>query len=160
MKTRNPLSQQTLEQKKHQYDIDSANNVLAYKSDNTTIPLRCIKPENVEFIAGLWRVQDVFNYTITQIRDKEMVLGQRIEHNEKTFFEYYKAASVNYNCYGLLPLNFDMVVAKYTTDKGEYLAYGRTISSARAFLGIRLYDEYMDLIHKEACKNVMQKVRK
>ena len=44
-------------------------------------------------------------------------------------------------------------VAKYTTDQGTYWSYGNTIEQARAFLGIKLYDEYMDLIHTHACKN-------
>lgn len=160
MKTRNPLAQQTLEQKKLKYHEDCAKNALAYTSKDETFPLKSINIDKVEFIAGLWRLQDTMNYKIKRIRDKDMILGGRIEHSEKTFFEYYKAAILTYNCYGPIKPKFDMVAARYVTDKGEEWAYGNTIAAARAFLGIRLYDEYMDLIHNEACKNVIQKTRK
>lgn len=30
------------------------------------------------------------------------------------------------------------------------MAYGQTIEQARAFLGIKMYDEYQDLIHSAA----------
>ncbi len=160
MKNRNPLTQLTLEQKQQKYTIDCAKGEIAYKSNDTTVPLRNVKLENVEFIAGLWRVQDVANYKISTIRNKQMILGPRIEHNEKTFFEYYKAAVLTYNCYGPLTPKYDMVAAKYTTDEGECWAYGNTIADARAFLGSRLYDEHKDLIHAEVCKNNNQNTRK
>ena len=60
-----------------------------------------------------------------------MIIGTRIEHNEKTFFEYYRAARLAYNCYGPIKPCFDMVAAKYSTDKGTYWSYGKTIADAR-----------------------------
>ncbi len=155
MKTRNPLATQTLEQKKTAYAADCANNAMAYKSDETRVPLCSVNIDDVEFIGGLWRVQDAFKYKISKIRDRQMVLGKRIQHNEKTFFEYYQASILTYNCYGPINLQFDMIAAKYVTDRGEYWSYGNTIAAARAFLGIRLYDEYMDLIHSVACKQIL-----
>ena len=44
------------------------------------------------------------------------------------------------------------VVAKYETDKKTYCAYGNGIEQARAFLGIKLYDECRDLIHGHLCR--------
>lgn len=160
MKIRNPLAQQPLEEKAAQYKQDCMKGALAYKSNETMLPLSSVNIDNVEFICGLWRVQDEFNYNISKIRDKQMILGPRIEHKEKTFFEYYKAAILAYNCYGPLTPFFDMVAARYITDKGEYWSYGNSIAQARAFLGIRLYDEHMDLIHAEVCKNRIQNTRK
>lgn len=160
MNKRNPMAAQTIAQKQLQYNNDCAQNARAYKSDETTVPLCDVPVGRVEFIGGLWRVQDKNDYNISMIRDRPMILGARIEHNEKTFFEYYRAALLTYNCYGPLEPRFDMIVAKYTTDKGTYWSYGRTIADARAFLGIRLYDEYMDLIHAVACKNTMAKREK
>lgn len=160
MKNRNPLAQQTLMEKSKQYHSDCIKGALAYKSNGTTVPLSTLSVDKVEFICGLWRLQDESSYKITRIRDKDMILGARIEHDEKTFFEYYKAAISTYNCYGLLTPKFDMVAARYVTDKGEYWSYGNTIAAARAFLGIRLYDEYKDLIHNEVCKKVIQNTRK
>lgn len=159
-KQRNPLATQTLEQKRIAYNRDCAKNIVAYKSDDSVIPLRATRLEDVEFIGGLWRVQDKIIHNVRIIRDQSMIIGTRIEHNEKTFFEYYRAARLAYNCYGPIKPCFDMVAAKYSTDKGTYWSYGKTIADARAFLGTRLYDEYMDLIHAVACKNKIQKLRK
>lgn len=160
MKIRNPLTKQTIEQRNKQYIIDSSNGAVAYKSDNSTVPLSQLKPDDVEFIAGMWRVQDKNQYNIIHIRDKEMILGPRIQHTESTHFEYYKVSVLAYNCYGPLKPAFIYVAAKYDTDKGTYLSYGKTIAEARAFLGIALFDEYKELIHNEACKNSLQKTRK
>lgn len=154
----NPLAVYTQLSPKHTlYTKSLATNQLAYKSDGTMTPLHNVPEHVVEFIAGLWRIQDDFKYEITTIRDRQMILGPRIPHNEKTFFEYYSAAIVSFNCYGPLTPRFDLVVAKYTTDRGTYWSYGRTIAEARAFMGIRLYDEYKDLIHSVACKKQLQK---
>lgn len=158
MINKNPLAQYTTATEKHNlYTQSCATNTVAYKSDETRIPLRDVPEHNVEFIGGLWRVQDDFKYKITKIRDRQMILGQRIQHTEKTFFEYYQAALLVYNCYGPLAPRFDMIVAKYKTDRGTYWSYGHTIAEARAFMGIRLYDEYKDLIHSIACKKQLQK---
>ncbi len=126
---------------------------MAHCSDGQTVRLTDVSPEHVEFIGGLWRVQNDCDYKISTIRKRMMILGPRIPHNEKTFFEYYRAAFVGFNCYGPIINAFDMIVAKYTTDHGTYWAYGRTIADARAYLGIKLYDQYMNLIHSVACKN-------
>lgn len=132
-------------------------NALAYRADGTTVQLQSLKPSDVEFIAGLWRVQTKLNIKISNIRDRQLILGPRIDLQEKNYFEYYRAAKIpTYNCYGPLDtqLRYDVVVAKYITDKGVYWAYGDSIAQARAFLGIKLYDEYMDLIHRTACRNI------
>ena len=61
---------------------------------------------------------------------------------------------VGLNCYGRFIVGGpEVIVAKYDTDRGTYWSYGPTLEQARAFLGIKLYDEYMDLIHSVACKN-------
>lgn len=160
MKTRNPIATQTLGEKQKQYFTDSTNGTWAYKSDGSKVLLSQTNFEDVEFIGGLWRVQEYADYNIRKIRDRDMIIGKRLEHNEKTFFEYYQASVLTYNCYGVLKPHFDMVAAKYVTDKGEYWSYGKNIAAARAFLGIRLYDEYMELIHANACKNNLQNTRK
>lgn len=157
MKTRNPLANQTLDEKRKKYSTDSTNSSFAYKSDNTKVPLKETNINDVEFIGGLWRVQEYTDYNIKKVRDKDLIIGNRIEHNEKTFFEYYQASILTYNCYGVLKPHFDMVAAKYDTDKGTYWSYGKSIAEARAFMGIKLYDEYRDLIHSVACRSINQK---
>lgn len=161
MKNKNPLAQYATPTEKHElYTRSCANNEFAYKSDGTKVPLGTMNEDTVEFIGGLWRVQDDKKLDVLTVRDRQVVLGPRIQHNEKTFFEYYQASFLSYNCYGPIIFKYDMVVAKYATDKGIYWAYGENIPQARAFMGIRLYDEYMDLIHSVACKNAIKQRKK
>lgn len=127
-------------------------NVKAFTSNGHTITLgdRGAKLENVDMVAGLWRVQKKFPHKITRVRDKDMVLMNKINHNENTKFEYWTAKQVDYNCYGPFITkgrNYDYIVSRCITDKGEFWGYGTTIESARAFLGLKIWDEYRDVIH-------------
>ena len=104
---------------------------------------------DVEFIAGLWRIQNKFEHEITVVRNREFVLMKKLPYQERTKFEFYSAELVGNNCYGRSVRGVpDFIVARY----GQYSAYGQTIEQARAFLGIRLYDEFQDLIHAEMHK--------
>ena len=159
MKIRNPLAQQTLEEKQKKYEQDCKNAAIAYTEDRHSVLLSSVNVGDVEFIGGFWRVQNKFNPKIHQVRDKKMIIGSPIQHNERTCFDYYKAAFVTYNCYGPLPPRFDMVVARFVTSKGkELFAYGKTIADARAFLGILLCDA-LDFIHANKIKTAQQKVK-
>ena len=103
---------------------------------------------DVEYIGGMWRVQNKFPYKITNVRGRDFVLMEKLPYTEKTKFDFYTAASVGENCYGYFcSLKPNFVVAKYETAKGIFYAYGQTREAARAFLGIKLYDEFQDLIH-------------
>ena len=124
--------------------------VMAYKSDGTIVPLKDFKPSQVEFIAGLWRVQNDFPYKIENIRKKDFVIGNKMPYTERTLFDFYEAYSICENCYGKYKRTLpDYIVAKYKTNRGTYCAYGKTIEDARAYLGIKLYDEFQDVIHNE-----------
>ena len=108
------------------------------------------KLENVDKVAGLWRVQKKFPYKITRVRDKDMVLIKKLDHTESTNFEFWTAKLVGYNCYGPFIINdsdCDYIVSKCQTDKGVRWGYGTTIESARAFLGLKIWDEYKDVIN-------------
>ena len=123
--------------------------VYAYKSDGTQVPLKDCRLVNLEFVAGLWRIQDAFPHKIENVRKKDFVIGEKLPHVERTLFDFYAAYSVSENCYGkFVPKNPDYIVAKYVTNRGTYCAYGKTIEDARAYLGIKLYDEFQDVIHK------------
>ncbi|MFQ6778391.1 MAG: hypothetical protein ACLRFI_03830 [Alphaproteobacteria bacterium] len=160
MIARNPLaSYPDINEKKRAYDIACNDGKLALKSDNTWVELKSVPMDRVEFIAGLWRVQNKLDVTKQHVRDKDFILGRRLDVHEKNKFDFYDAAMVEYNCYGLLQFGSRYIVAKYETDKGTYWSYGTTVEQARAFLGIRLYDEYMDLIHSVACKNKNSKTK-
>jgi len=111
---------------------------------------RGAKIENVDFVAGLWRVQTKFPHEITRVRDKDMVLIKKIEHNENTNFEYWTAKLVGYNCYGPFIIEGkgdDFIVSRCIVNKNEFWGYGTTIESARAFLGLKIWDEMRDVIH-------------
>ena len=126
----------------------------AYTDLGATVPLGAIGAEfnDVEFIGGLWRIQQSFPYEITDVRGRQFVLLKKLPHSEKTKFEFYSAAGVIWGANGASAnINKpDWIVAKYETPHGIYMAYGQTIEQARAFLGIKMYDEYQDLIHAAA----------
>ena len=101
------------------------------------------KLNNVDFVAGLWRVQRKFKHKIVRVRDVDMVLLNKIEHTESTNFEYWTAKLVGYNCYGPFTSSDprpDYIVARCDTDKGVRWGYGKTLEEARAFLGLKIWD--------------------
>ncbi len=151
----------TFEEKKYAYwkaCFDSRNQATAYRSDGSTTGLICVDVADVEFIGGLWRVQEPFPHKIQRIRDKDVVLAEKLPHIERIPFEYYCAYTIGENCYGkYLLAKPDLIVAKYQTDDGVYWGYGDTIEQARAFLGIKLFDEYMNVIHAAACRDIKVK---
>lgn len=138
------------------------NNEYAVDSDGNKRLVKDLYHHDLEkfaFVAGLWRIQDDFPYEITRVRGKDMVLTEKINHQEKTLFEFYRGKLLNYNCYGPFVINdnqHDYIVAKYVTDKETYWAYGETIEQARAFMGIKMYDEYKDVINVIACKKKLR----
>ena len=157
---RNNLSEhKTFAEKERAYNAACLNGgkaVLAYYSDGRATPLGNVNASDVEFIGGLWRVQNRFPYRVQRVRDRDFVLLERLPRQEKNHFEFYSATPVTWGAFGAFitrDKHTNFVVAKYVTAKGVYWSYGRTIEQARAFLGIRLYDEYQDLIHSVACEN-------
>ena len=160
--TRNKLTtHKTIIEKQYTFIKDVLDGALAYRSDGTNVPLSSLDFSQVEFIGGLWRVQNPFPYKIQEVRGTKFVLTERLPHIEKNLFEFYRASMVSENCYGpFITPGATHVVAKYITDHGEYWSYGNTIEQARAFLGIKLYDEYMDLIHAHACKKQLARQKK
>lgn len=129
-------------------DVKSKNIIYAYKSDGACVPLRGLHLRDVEHVGGLWRVQDKFPYEIENVRKKDFVIGKKLPHVERTLFDFYEAYLVCENCYGkYMATKPDYIVAKYVTNRGIFGAYGKTIEDARAYLGIKLYDEFQDIIH-------------
>ena len=139
------------------YKIHCGQGATAIDSDGKTRPLADCDINSVKYISGMWRVQNPFNYEIQVVRGEEFVLMEKLNRTEKNRFEFYRAQPIGKNCYGrfLVPKT-TKIVAKYETDNHTYWSYGNSIEQARAFLGIRLYDEYQDLIHAHACKNKLR----
>lgn len=149
MKRPNPLSQLTKQQKTDKYWIDVNNpQVRAYFASGDSERLGKIQLESVEFIGGLWRVQQELAKEIVTIRDKEFTLYGKLDINEKNQFKYQRAKEVYYNCYGPQEAGQYMVIANYH----QYWAYGDSVEKARAFLGIKLFDIYNNLIHEAVAK--------
>lgn len=143
------------------YNIHCKNGAMAINEAGQMRPLSECNLNDVKHIAGMWRIQNKFNQPIYHVRDKDFVLLERINRTEKNLFEFYRASMVGSNCYGrFLVGGADKIVAKYETDSETFWSYGNTIEQARAFLGIRLYDKYMDLIHHAACKNKLAGIEK
>ena len=144
----------TVAQKRIAYNHALDNGAVAYVKFNQTIPLGSPGAEfnDVEFIAGLWRVQKKFPYEITNVRDKEFVLVEKLPRAEKNKFEYYRAALSTWGGTGCSAdvSHPDWIVAKYETPRGTFMSYGQSIEQARAFLAISIYDEYKNLIHVAA----------
>lgn len=147
----NPLSEfKNTFQKRCAYNDALLNKVYAFDHAGNKYLLGIPGAEfnNVEYIGGLWRIQNKFPHEITNVRGRDFVLSDRLAYTEKTKFDFYSAYSVGQNCYGyFIGGEPDFIVAKYETEHGVFMAYGQTIEQARAFLGIKLYDKYQDLIH-------------
>ncbi|MBD5400968.1 hypothetical protein HDR61_04495 [bacterium] len=139
------------------FKIDCKRGATAIDSKNKVYPLSDLDIDCVKYIAGAWRVQNKFEHKIQIVRGQEFVLLEKINRTEKNRFEFYRAAIVGKNSFGRFLIDkAQRVVAKYETDNRTYWSYGDSIEQARAFMGIRLYDEYSDLIDAIACKNKQQ----
>lgn len=154
MKYKNPMAvHKTQAEKQRAYNAACAAGAVAWDNNGREYPLGRVGPDAVEYIGGAWRVQNNFAQLIQTVRGEEFVLGERLNRTERNHFEFYRAQMVGINCYGRFIISGPgVIVAKYETDDETHWAYGNTIEQARAFLGISLYDKYMDLIHATACK--------
>ena len=137
---------------------DMDNGCFAVDEKHKKIPLGEEGAEhyNVDKVGGKWCIQRSLPHKITHVRDRDFVLMKKLDRQENTLFEFYSAKLVGYNCYGAFVIEnsgADYIVAQYKTDKEIYWGYGKTIETARAYLGIKLYDEFKDVIHAIACKN-------
>ncbi|MDE6478605.1 MAG: hypothetical protein K2L94_05175, partial [Alphaproteobacteria bacterium] len=128
MTYRNSMAEyQDITEKRRAFAIGCANGNLAWDAAGREIPLRQLKLDDVEFVAGAWRVQSKFTEPIFEIRGRRFVLRERLPRVERNRFEFYHAAMVAENCYGLFAGLPSAVVAKYHTTDGTYWGYGPTI---------------------------------
>ncbi|MCR5194480.1 MAG: hypothetical protein K6B71_03075 [Alphaproteobacteria bacterium] len=124
--------------------------VLAVDEKGNRFPVKNYDMSELAFVAGVWRVQRDFPYEIINVRNIDMVLLNKIDRKESTLFEFWNAKHVEYNCYGPFVStgkSHEYVVAKYATATRTYWGYGKNLEEARAYLGLKLYDEYKDVIH-------------
>lgn len=155
MTHKNPLAfHKSYDEKARAFQAAVSAATTATDDSGHTHPLGTLNIDDVEFISGAWRVQNKFPHKIQEVRGEEFVLTEKLNRTEKNLFDFYRARMVGLNCYGRFIVGGpEVIVAKYDTDRDTYWSYGPTLEQARAFLGIKLYDEYMDLIHSVACKN-------
>ncbi len=155
----------TEQEKRKRWNCGVVGGAYAWDENNKKYKLTEIAFESVDFIAGLWRVQRNFaeqiqklNKQVQFIRDRDFVILYKMDVKpEPNKFEYYKAASIGNNCYGLYSsMRPDHIVAKYDTDNGPLWSYGATLEQARAFLGNVLFYRNLSLIHAAERKTFQQ----
>lgn len=138
------------------------NDGFALDAKGDKYPIKKYGIEQLAFVAGFWRVQNILTKPIVHVRDKDMVFLAKLDRQENTLFEFYSAKQVGYNCYGPFVSEGnkpDYIVARYDTDNGTFFGYGKTIEEARAYLGLKLYDEYKDVINAIACQKKNKKLK-
>lgn len=125
-------------------------NKTAVDCNGKMFPVKNFDISKLAFIGGLWRVQIDFPYEITCVRKVDMVLLKKKNRVEDTLFEFWDAKHVGYNCYGPYisgGTEPEYIVAKYQAGNTMYWGYGKTLEEARAYLGLKVYDEYKHVIH-------------
>ncbi len=139
------------------YYQDRINGIKAWDCRGQHHPLSAFPESDVKFVGGLWRVQEKFPHTITNVRGVDFVLGEKLKPSELPgdeikFFEYYRAMRVGQNCYGYFADEYDWKVAKC----GQCWGFGHDISEARARLAVRVLDvfgnEISPVVSKEKIK--------
>ena len=134
----------------------SHNNNYAIDSQGNKKPVKDFDMSQLAFVCGMWRVQKKLAWPIQYICGQDMVLIRKIPNSKKTLFDFYRGKAVKYNCYGpciIKDHNYDFIVAKYETDEKTYWTYGKSVQEARAFMEMKLYEEYQDVINAIARKN-------
>ena len=135
-------------------------NARALCEDGTLRDLRAMKPDDVEFIGGAWRVQNDFPHQILQfprlridtktgeyVADNraplELILTEPLPRIEFESFRYWTAQEVSYNCYGpFVCRNKSFVVCRVDTATGPLWSYGDTIPAARSFMAVKLFNRH------------------
>ena len=160
MNNRNPLAEyQKSKEKRHAFAVDQKSGCVAYKSNGTAVPLQDLSIDNVEFIGGRWRVQDMVTYNIRRISDRDIIIGEQIPCSDLMCFDYYRASRLVYNCYGPLTPKFDLVVACFVAGDKTYWAYGTSTTTAGATLAMRMCEEYKYLLRTFAQRRTKKKSR-
>ncbi len=110
---------------------------------------------DVEYVAGLWRVQNKVHYDTINVQERDFTLLDRLNRTEHTNFEYYSAAQVGWTGWGCAcDNNPGYIIGKYETGRGTFYAYGcqwadgpkKALATARAHLAGQVYLAYKDLI--------------
>lgn len=107
--------------------------------------------DEVEYIAGLWRLQIDFPHKIQHVRDRYFIIGERLPVHESNKFDYYQAQFIDFNCYGPFMLG-DAIVGHFKTARGNFCGYGKNIPEVRSFLASQVFDAYRDVIHVDIAK--------
>ena len=114
------------------------NNITAIDSHGNEKPIKDFAISDLAFVGGMWRIQDKLPLPITRVRGKDMILTKKIDHTEKTLFDFYRGKEVKYNCYGPFVIQddkYDYIVAKYETDK-EHIGHTEKALKKRALLWV------------------------
>ncbi|MDR0803606.1 MAG: hypothetical protein LBO08_00750 [Rickettsiales bacterium] len=98
-------------------------------SNGDKILLRNLRPNEVKFSGGLWRVIDEFPHKTITISDKEFVQLNKLP-NSGEYIQYYDGAQVGENCYG----KFMQVRTHVLARCGSFWGYGANADLARGMV--------------------------
>ena len=147
-----------IEEKRIAFKLAVENGMYAYTGSGECIPLGGpgVELNDVEYIAGLWVVQNKKHFDSVNVQEQNFVLLDQLDRKEHTHFEFYSAASVNWGRYGLACnlKDKDYIVSKYETRRGTFYGYGcqlldgrkKALATARAQLAMQVYIAYKDSI--------------
>jgi len=157
----------TVAEKRAAYNkgLDNQDIVLLPGGGTTLLGSEGAKFNDVDFLGGLWRVQQPFDsrgYPVITIydnknkKDLRFVLLQKLDRQEHTNFVYYNAASVIWGAHGL-SCSFEptYIIAKYATNRGLFYSYrckltdSNALENARAHLAGNVLAAYQDVIEAE-----------
>ena len=146
MLPRNPLADKSIDQTMMLYKLDSEKTekpVKAHAEDGSSVPLKEAGFANVEFIAGLWRIQRKFDNEIIKVSDvlqkniHYFILDKERSVKESNQFTYYAASMVYPNCYGWQKSQGGYIVAKHEVFGDVHWSYEKNLEASRAFMGNR-----------------------
>ena len=110
--------------------------------------------EDVDRIDGIWYIQTKFPHRIMHINEKDLVLINKLNKEKDSYFEFWTAKSVGYNCYGpFIEQDKNYIVAKYETNNRVLWGWGQTQGEACKYLETKLYNEYKEFLHHSICYN-------
>jgi hypothetical protein len=157
----------TVAEKRRRYNLGLEKQEMAMLPGGKTVLLGSdgAKFNNVDLLGGLWRVQEPFDargFEVITIRDNKnekdlmFVVLKQLDRQERTNFEFYSAASVNWGAFGLRSdFKPDFIIAKYDTNRGVFYSYRckltdpYALENARAHLAGKVLEAYQDLVENE-----------
>ncbi|MDL2295350.1 hypothetical protein LJC18_00850 [Lachnospiraceae bacterium OttesenSCG-928-E19] len=149
----NPLIELKDKCKKDKYWIDVNNpDVRAMHASGDSERLGKLLIDKVEFIGGLWRVQNEYDFSnVVSIHDskkktdRHFKLLKELDIREHNNFTYYDARELVCNCYGWREGPVPYFVTNYEIFGQNHWAFNTQQEGSRAFLSARKSDVFQEV---------------